>query len=45
MIGDEKEKDFQGWVRSISFVNDEGEELPTVLTDDTSEDFDGDRTE
>jgi len=43
MIADKAEQDFQNWVRSISFVDDEGEELPTVLTDDLSEDFDDDR--
>ena len=39
----EKEKDFQEWLKSINFVNPDGKLRPIVLTEDTSDDPEGDR--
>ncbi len=40
----EEELDFNAWLASIEFVDDESKLMPTVLTDDESEDPEGDRS-
>ena len=37
------EQDFNEWVDSIKFIDKDGNVVPPVLTDDETEDFDGDR--
>lgn len=44
-IVDEGEEDFIKWLESISFVDEEGIQLPVELKDDDSEDPEGDRAE
>ncbi len=41
----EKEQEFNGWLESIEFVDRSNIPLPTVLTEDTSDDPEGDRGE
>lgn len=43
MIDEQSEKEFNEWIESISFVNDEGNVLPVELTDDETDDPEGDR--
>lgn len=37
------ERDFTEWVKSIQFIDEDGNISPPVLTDDKSDDPDGDR--
>lgn len=41
----EKEKEFNEWLESITFVDKEGNPSPHVLEDDDSDDPEGDRGE
>lgn len=41
----QSEQDFNEWLESIQFVDEEGNPLPTELTEDDSEDPDNDRDE
>jgi len=43
MATKEEEKEFNDWLNSIEFVNEDGSISPAVLTDDESEDPEGDR--
>jgi hypothetical protein len=42
---DEVERDFNGWLNSIEFVDRRGLVVPAALTEDASPDPEGDRTE
>ena len=42
-IDEESEKDFNAWLNSIEFVDKDGKIIPPVLTDDESDDPEGDR--
>lgn len=44
-IDQNKEKEFDEWLESITFVNEEGELIPAELTDDDSPDPEYDRGE
>jgi len=37
------EEDFNSWMEGISFVDEDGEAVPIILTPDTTEDPEGDR--
>lgn len=43
MIIDEKEKEFNDWLNSIEFVDEKGNISEAKLTDDESDDPEGDR--
>lgn len=38
------EKKYQAWIESIEFVDDDDKIIPPVLTDDESDDPEGDRS-
>ena len=42
-VDEEGEKEFGDWLESITFVDEDGKPLPTVLTKDESDDPEGDR--
>lgn len=43
MIDEQSEQEFNTWLESITFVDDAGNVLPVLLTDDISDDPEGDR--
>lgn len=43
MIDEQSEKEFNDWMESISFVDEEGVVLPVKLTEDETNDPEGDR--
>jgi len=44
-MDDEGERDFNGWLNSIEFVDKRGSVVPATLTGDASSDPEDDRTE
>ena len=40
---EELDREFNAWLNSIEFVDDEGKIVPPVLTEDESDDPEGDR--
>ena len=42
-IDEKGEKEFRDWLESITFVDKDWKPLPVVLTDDESDDPEGDR--
>ena len=44
-IEDEGERDFNGWLNSIEFVDGRGSVVSAALTEDASSDPESDRTE
>lgn len=42
-IDAESEEEFNDWLESVRFVGGDGRLMPVVLTDDESDDLEGDR--